>query len=79
MRTQKEIDAIIAFWWQLQEHRADFLRRKGRADTPEVVLNESEIGEVKRRLENKEFWFELEPWQKKTRLSFTECLQRNSS
>ena len=42
-RTKKEIDEIVAFWWELQTYRKRYLERKDRADTAEKVLSMPKI------------------------------------
>ena len=64
-RTETEIDAIIVFWWHLQEHRAAFLRKKHLDDAAEIILDQDEIRKVKRILEDREFWYDLTPKQQK--------------
>ena len=63
VRSEKEIDTIIRFWWHLQEYRTAFLRRKRFADTAEVILNQTQTEKVKRNLEDTEFLPELTPCQ----------------
>ena len=64
-RTETEIDAIIVFWWHLQERRAAFLRKKHLDDAAEIILDQDEIRKVKRILEDREFWYDLTPKQQK--------------
>ena len=50
LRSKEEIEAIVAFWWKLQEYRRRCLERQRRVDTAEEVLSETEIQKVKRDL-----------------------------
>ena len=52
--TFKEIEAIVAFWWELQTYRRRYLERQNRVDTAEEVLSEEDIMKVKRDWENYE-------------------------
>ena len=65
-RTKEEIEAIVAFWWKLQTHRRRYLERKGRFDSAEEVLSDTDIMKVRRDWEDDEMWWELSPKQRKT-------------
>ena len=67
-RSDEELEAIIAFWWKLQEWRRQFLERNHRFDTAEEVLNETDIQKVKRDWEDRDMWWELSKWQQKKHL-----------
>ena len=67
-RTKEEIEAIMAFWWKLQQWRRRFLERNHRSDTAEEVLNETDIKKVRRDWEDREMWWELTTRQRKSHL-----------
>jgi len=62
-RTKEEVEEIVAFWWKLQEYRRWWLDRKGRYDTAEEELSNTEIQNVKRKWENAEMWWTLSEGQ----------------
>ena len=67
MRTKEEIEAIVAFWWKLQTYRRRYLERKGRFDSAEEVLSDTDIMRVRRDWEDREMWWDLSAKQQKTR------------
>ena len=64
-RTTEEIDDIIAFWWKLQQRRRNLLNWTDRYDTPDTVLNDTEILRVKKDWQYYEMWYELTPYQRR--------------
>ena len=66
MRTKEEIEAIVAFWWKLQTYRRRYLERKGRFDSAEEVLSDTDIMKVRRNWEDDEIWWDLSAKQQKT-------------
>ena len=66
MRTKEEIEAIVAFWWKLQTYRRRYLERKGRFDSAEEVLSDTDIMKVRRDWEDNEMWWDLSAKQQKT-------------
>ena len=50
IRTQAELNDIIAFWWKLQDYRTQWLQKTGRADTDAVTLTVEEVREVRAEL-----------------------------
>ena len=67
IRTQAELNDIIAFWWKLQDYRTQWLQKTGRADTDAVVLTVEEVRKVRREWIYYEARHEVEPQQKEQR------------
>ena len=65
MRTKEEVEAIVAFWWKLQTYRRRYLERKGRFDSAEEVLSDTDIMKVRRDWEDWEIWWDLSAKQKR--------------
>ena len=78
-RSKHEIDAIVAFWWHLQEYRTAFLKRTGRADTANVILTKTEIQRVKRDWEDQECLPDLTPAQMNRQTSVYNAMLHNKS
>ena len=67
IRTQAELNDIIAFWWKLQDYRTQWLQKTGRADTDAVALTVEEVRKVRREWIYYEARPEVELQQKKQR------------
>ena len=62
-RTPSEIRDIVAFWWNLQQYRSRYLRRKGRAYAVDENLTTRDCEKVRRDWEDTEVWPTLRPKQ----------------